>query len=224
MRKLLVVLAGLLLVSCGPTPTPKVIRETVEVTKLVQERVAETKEVTREVAVLITQPPLPTHTPVPTYTPQVTHTPKPTVTPKPTATPKPTVTPKPTATPKPPPTPTFTAQEWKAQTTIYVSYDSLARNTEQYVGRLVYYRGKVIQVMEVRDLRVVLRVNVTKGTYGFWNDTIWVNYEGPRVLEDDIVDIWGKVVGRRTYKTILGASITIPEITAVALEFVGKAD
>ncbi len=99
-----------------------------------------------------------------------------------------------------------------------VLYNELARNTEDYVGDIIYYRGQVIQVQEVRDRRVVLRVNVTEGSYGIWKDTVWVNYEGPRVLEDDIVHIWGKVKGRRTYIAVLGNQVTIPEIDAVVLE------
>jgi hypothetical protein len=81
----------------------------------------------------------------------------------------------------------------------------------------VHYRGQVVQVSEAGDTRVVLRVNVTQGKYGSWDDTIWVNYDGPRVVEDDIVQVWGTVVGRRTYTAVLGNQITIPEITVQAL-------
>lgn len=99
-----------------------------------------------------------------------------------------------------------------------VPYDLLARNTEEYIGDIVYYRGQVVQVSEVRGLKVILRVNVTEKQYGLWDDTVWVNYEGPRVLENDIVHIWGKVMGRRTYTAVLGNQVTIPEIQALILE------
>lgn len=127
---------------------------------------------------------------------------------------------KPTLTPEPSDTPTPTNEQLKALAK-NVPYDSLARNTEKYVGELVYYKGQVVQVMEMGGLKVVLRVNVTEQPFGLWDDTIWVNYEGPRVLEDDIVHIWGEVVGRRTYTAVLGNEITIPEITAVILELEG---
>ena len=55
--------------------------------------------------------------------------------------------------------------------------------------------------------------------YG-WDDTVWVNYSGSRVLEDDIIQVWGTVDGRRTYETVLGASVTIPELTSLVLEIV----
>ncbi len=99
-----------------------------------------------------------------------------------------------------------------------VSYDSLARNTESFVGQTVYYRGQVDQVVEAQGLRVVLRISVTEDKYGIWNDIVWVNYEGPRVLEDDIVNLWGRVKGRREYTSILNKPVVIPEIDALILE------
>lgn len=78
----------LTLVACGPTPTPQVIRETVEVTRevevtrLVEQTILVEKPVLvtvvhekvvlvdKPVTVLITSTPFPTYTPYPTYTPQ----------------------------------------------------------------------------------------------------------------------------------------------------------
>jgi hypothetical protein len=37
------------------------------------------------------------------------------------------------------------------------------------------------------------------------------------VLNEDIIDFFGVVDGRITYETVLGASVTIPEITAIYL-------
>jgi hypothetical protein len=39
----------------------------------------------------------------------------------------------------------------------------------------------------------------------------------PRLLEDDIIHFWGKVEGRYSYITVLGAEVTVPEITAIVL-------
>ncbi len=97
-----------------------------------------------------------------------------------------------------------------------IAYDSLARDTESYVGNIVHYRGKVVQVQESGS-RAVLRVNVTNDD-GWWEDTVWVNYSGPRLLEDDIISLWGRVRGRRTYTAVLGNSITIPELDALIVE------
>jgi len=96
------------------------------------------------------------------------------------------------------------------------TYDALARDTEEYMGDLVTFRGEVAQVSEVSDLTVILRINVTRGTY-FWTDAVWVNYTGPRVLEEDIVDVLAVVVGRRTYTAVLGNSVTIPELAGLSV-------
>jgi len=124
----------------------------------------------------------------------------------------------PTPTPAIPPTPTLTVAQIKDNARSDISYDSLARSTEQYVGAVVEYSGKVIQVIEQSPQSYTLRVNITKGEYEIWKDTVLVRYKGPRLLEDDIVHFWGRVKGRRTYTTVLGAAVTLPEIEAVALE------
>jgi len=118
------------------------------------------------------------------------------------------------------PTPTLTVNQVKTSAMNTLSYSALARNTESYVRAIVHYKGKVIQVIESGS-RIVLRVNVTQSEYG-WDDTVWVNYSGPRVLEDDIIEVWGRVEGRRTYETVLGANVTIPELTALILEIANE--
>jgi len=69
-----------------------------------------------------------------------------------------------------------------------------------------------------QETRLELHERTQQEILHFWDDTVWVNYEGLRVLEDDIVHIWGRVKGRREYTALLGQQIVIPEITAVILE------
>lgn len=148
-------------------------------------------------------------TPIIIYvTAEPTATARPTSTPRPTPTPKPTPTP--TATPKPTPTPkplTF-AQKYKLATK--VAYDELFRNSEKYMFLTIGFKGEVIQVLDGGDGRFDLRINVTKGDYGFWDDTVYVVYEGKRFLEDDIVYFIATYTGPITYESTMGASITIP--------------
>jgi hypothetical protein len=120
----------------------------------------------------------------------------------------------PTAIPKP----TVDPETLKATATT-IDFDSLARKTEDYVGQYVYYRCKVIQVMSVGS-GYALRVDVTKGKYDLWTDTVYVNYTGERLLEDDIIDLWGQVVGRKSYTSILRTTIELPEIDAILVEVV----
>ena len=110
--------------------------------------------------------------------------------------------------------------QYKSQCTS-IPYSDLAHSTEKYVNKKVAVTGQVVQVQESGN-SVILRVNMTKDQYGVYEDTIWVNYTmksgESHIIENDIINIWGSVKGRRTYSTVLGSSMTIPEIDAVEIE------
>lgn len=107
------------------------------------------------------------------------------------------------------------AAAYKAEC-ISVSFDEVARNPDQYEGTKVKFTGEVIQVMESSGL-YTLRVNVTQGRYG-WDDTIMVYCgatEGaPRILEDDVLTFYGAMAGLTSYESVLGATITLPQMYA----------
>lgn len=101
-----------------------------------------------------------------------------------------------------------------------VAYKEIARNPDKYTGQQVKYTGKVSQVIESTwGTSVTLLVNVTKDEYGFYDDAIYVNYtpsssgEG-RVLEEDIITIYGEFEGLTSYTSVLGAKITVPQVSA----------
>ncbi|MHB8132433.1 MAG: hypothetical protein ACYDEX_26060 [Mobilitalea sp.] len=97
-----------------------------------------------------------------------------------------------------------------------LNYRELARNPDNYKGVTAVFTGKVVQVMESGN-NVTLRVNVTKSSYG-WDDTIFVNYRKltgeSRILEDDIIKLWGTIMGLKTYAAVMGNQIIIPEVDA----------
>jgi len=68
---------------------------------------------------------------------------------------------------------------------------------------------------------VTLRVDVTQGKYG-WTDTIYVEYtrgeNESRILEDDIVNVYGIYAGTVSYESIFGATITIPGVLAMYVD------
>lgn len=100
-----------------------------------------------------------------------------------------------------------------------ISYEELSRNPDAYKGQNCYFTGEVIQTMESGSTGV-LRVNVTQGKYS-WSDTVYVVYEvdsSNRILEDDIVTFYGKYMGLYTYTSVMGASITIPEVGALFVD------
>ena len=101
------------------------------------------------------------------------------------------------------------------------SYQEISRNPDDYDGTHVKFTGKIIQVLEDGNT-VQLRVNVTQGRYGIWDDTIFVTYtrkDGEaRLLEDDIITLYGISGGLVTYESIFGASITIPKVGAMYID------
>ena len=113
-------------------------------------------------------------------------------------------------------------KQYKSKCSKY-SYNEISRNPDKYNGKYAVFTGEVIQVQqEVIGSLIfyVLRVNVTKtGTYStYYTDTIYVTYTASendaRILEDDIVTMYGELMGEKTYTTIFGSSVTIPEFSA----------
>lgn len=104
-----------------------------------------------------------------------------------------------------------------------ISYDELMRNSDNYVGEIVYKRAEILQVSERSTDKYVLRVATKWSEYGYYEDIIWVECEGDRLLEGDIIDVWGESKGLETYDAVLGNQVTIPKIDSVHVELVTKA-
>lgn len=102
-----------------------------------------------------------------------------------------------------------------------IPYDELARNGDNYKYTPITFRGEIIQVMEGNGF-TSYRINVTKGSYDIWEDTMYVQYtlkEGQsRFLEDDIVTVYGTCMGLYSYETVLGSNVTIPSAVAEYME------
>lgn len=97
-------------------------------------------------------------------------------------------------------------------------YKDIARNPDKYYGKRAKFKGEVVQVIE-GYLDITLRVDVTKGKYGIYTDTMYVVYTPKsstesRILEDDIITIYGELAGIETYETVMGAKVRIPRIDA----------
>lgn len=95
------------------------------------------------------------------------------------------------------------------------NYKDIFRNSENYYGKNAKFTGKVIQVIEGSSLYKV-RMNVTIGSYGYYSDTIMAfipkSAMSGRILEDDIITIYGNLGKLYTYDTVLGSTMTIPSI------------
>lgn len=89
-----------------------------------------------------------------------------------------------------------------------IEYDPLYRNIETHVGKIVHLKGKVVQV----QIRGGDRYNLRLAMDGDYDQMVYITYSGDRVLDEDTVEVWGRVKGLYSYKTILGATVTLPEI------------
>lgn len=98
-----------------------------------------------------------------------------------------------------------------------LAYDTIFREHPAHVGQMVCFKGKIVQVQENRNDRFTFRINVSEGQYGIWSDTVYVEWDGQRFLEDDLVEFTGEVLGLKSYSSIFGQKITIPEIEVLAM-------
>ena len=96
-----------------------------------------------------------------------------------------------------------------------IGYENLFRYNEDHVGKIVFFSGEVIQVRHDYSDSYTLRVDVNPDQWE--TSALYVNYVGPRILEDDNVTIYGEVVGIKYYKSLLGQQISIPEINTLII-------
>ncbi len=105
-----------------------------------------------------------------------------------------------------------------------VAYEDLARNPENYKGQNLKFKGEVIQCEQSYGTEYYARVNVTVDEYGYYSDTIYVTFEIPegadKILEEDIVNLYGVCQGSESYTSIFGEQITIPSLDALYVELV----
>lgn len=106
-----------------------------------------------------------------------------------------------------------------------IDYSTLARNPDNYKGEHLKYTGQVIQVLDSKSVfnkTTTLRVNVTAEDNEFadggklWKDTIicavTIPEGGDRILEKDVIDLYGVCEGLYTYETVLGNNESVPRI------------
>ena len=106
--------------------------------------------------------------------------------------------------------------EYKQKCNTY-TYKEIFRNSDKYKGKFAKFTGEVIQVQVSGDYYSI-RLNVTKDQYGYYDDTMMVyiptRYFDGRILEDDIIEVYGELTGLETYTAVLGQEVTIPQMLA----------
>ena len=101
-----------------------------------------------------------------------------------------------------------------------IAYDKLARQPDKYEGKDIKIFGKVIQVLEDSgSSEINLRVATKKDEFGgYYDDVVLVTYtygEGDdKILEDDMITLWGSYGNTYTYESTMGGKITVPLLNA----------
>lgn len=108
------------------------------------------------------------------------------------------------------------------------TYEEIARNPDDHFLEHAVYTGEVVQVIEGDDGELQFRISITPTSWGGYTDTIFVELPEfaakrlkSRILEDDIVTVWGYNFSTISYETVLGAKMTIPAVSAEYMEIVG---
>ncbi len=99
-----------------------------------------------------------------------------------------------------------------------IKYNDLARYPDDFEGKKVKFKGEVVQVTEINN-EVQIRLATKKNSWGGYSDDIvYVYFDkslvSGRILEDDVITVYGVSKNLYSYTSVLGATITIPLICA----------
>lgn len=90
-----------------------------------------------------------------------------------------------------------------------ITYEQLARRPDDYINKKIKLQGEVIQVMDGDDF-IAIRLAVNSD----YDNIIYCEYDKDiisyRILENDVITIYGVSYGLYTYETVLGNDTTIP--------------
>ena len=94
-----------------------------------------------------------------------------------------------------------------------ITFDNLARTPDEYKGKKVKFSGKVIQVIEgTTETQLRLAINNNYDQVIFCRVPKALT-SSTRILEDDRIHILGVSNGLISYKSTLGGTITIPDVS-----------
>ncbi|EGO8540223.1 hypothetical protein EKQ18_09480 [Enterococcus faecalis] len=104
-----------------------------------------------------------------------------------------------------------------------ITYDELARNPEKNKGKKIILSGTIIQVIEGKDYSQY-RLAVDDNYDHIVFIEIPKSLLSSRILENDIIKIYGQSYGTIDYESTLSGNITVPAITVDKFEISGQAD
>ncbi len=101
-----------------------------------------------------------------------------------------------------------------------LNYKDVLRDPDKYYGQRAYWFGEVTQVVD--SISYMIYVDCKKYQYydGYsCNNPIYVVYisseSSQRLIEHDMVKIYGYMAGNQSYTTVMGANKTIPKVNAL---------
>lgn len=115
------------------------------------------------------------------------------------------------------------AEEEKKGYNTGITFNDLARNPDDYNGKKVTFTGEVLQVTELTN-EVQIRLATKKSSWGgYSDDVVYIYFSSSliksRILEDDIITIYGIAKGLHSYTTVLGANVTLPLIEVEKIDY-----
>lgn len=106
------------------------------------------------------------------------------------------------------------AEEEKKGYNTGITFSDISRNPDDFEGKKLSFKGEVLQVTELTDeiqIRLATKVN---SWGGYSDDVIYIYFDSSlitsRILEEDIITVYGVSRGLHSYTTVLGASVTLP--------------
>ncbi len=102
----------------------------------------------------------------------------------------------------------------KAEYSTEYSYNTIARDSNSYKDQKVRFRGKVLQEGDSGSGVNYIRLAVDSN----YDTVLFVTYTSDqvsvRILDDDIITVYGTVVGDYSYETVMGATVTLPWVNS----------
>ena len=116
------------------------------------------------------------------------------------------------------------AEEAKKGYETGITFNNLARNPDDYMDKKVKFSGEVLQVIEYDD-GTEIRLATAQTEYGIYLDDVIYLYIpseniNSRILDGDIITIYGVSKGLFTYTSTADLSITLPVIEVDKYDFI----
>ena len=105
-----------------------------------------------------------------------------------------------------------------------LSYQEVARYPNKYKGQPIQIYGKVNQIIPGSGNSIIMQIHTKKDDYFdiYLGDVFSVEYtrtpNEARIIEDDIVRVYGTFTGIEEYDTVLGTTDSVPSISAKIIE------